>query len=81
MSRYSKKISFFPRKRIVCKIGDPVDLSDLMGRPIDQAVLTEGTTRVMNAIAALLGDLRGEQPPAERWDPAKNNQKETGRFE
>lgn len=56
MSRYSKKISFFPRKRIVCKIGDPVDLSDLMGRPIDQAVLTEGTTRVMNAIARRRGD-------------------------
>ena len=81
MARYSKKISFFPRKRIVCKIGDPVDLSDLMGRPIDQAVLAEGTERVMAAIAALLGDLRGETPPAERWDPVKNNQKETGRFE
>jgi 1-acyl-sn-glycerol-3-phosphate acyltransferase len=81
MARYSKKISFFPRKRILCKIGDPVDLSDLVGRPIDQALLAEGTNRVMNAIAALLGELREEQPPAERWDPVKNNQKETGRFD
>ncbi|WP_324287785.1 lysophospholipid acyltransferase family protein [Microcella daejeonensis] len=81
MARYSKRISFFPRKRIECKIGDPVDLSDLRGRPIDQATLAEGTARVMTAIAQLLGDLRGETPPAERWDPSKNNQKETGRFE
>jgi len=81
MARYSKKISFFPRKRIECKIGDPVNLDDLRGRPIDQAVLAEGTARVMAAIATLLGDLRGEVPPAERWDASKNNQKETGRFE
>ena len=81
MGRYSKKISFFPRKRIVCKIGDPIDLSDLAGRPLDAAVLSEGTARLMDAIAALLGDLRGEEPPAERWDPSKHGQAETGRFE
>ena len=81
MARYSKKISFFPRKRLVCKIGDPVDLSDLVGKPLDSATLAEGTVRVMDAITALVADLRGEEPPAERWDPAKHNQKETGRFD
>lgn len=80
MARYSKKISFFPRKTVYCKIGDPVDLSDLMGRPLDQATLAEGTERVMAVITALLGDLRGETPPAERWDPVKNGQTETGRL-
>lgn len=80
MARYSKKISFFPRKTVYCKIGDPVDLSDLVGRPLDQATLAEGTDRVMAAIAALLGDLRGETPPAERWDPVKHGQSETGRL-
>ena len=80
MARYSKKISFFPRKTVTCKIGDPVDLSDLMDRPLDQATLTEGTDRVMAAIAALLGDLRGETPPAERWNPADHGQSETGRL-
>jgi len=80
MARYSKKISFFPRKTVYCKIGDPVDLSDLAGRPLDQATLTEGTERVMAAIAELLGDLRGETPPVERWDPVKNGQSETGRL-
>jgi len=81
MARYSKKISFFPRKTVYCKIGDPVDLSDLEGRPLDSATLAEGTRRVMAAIAGLLGDLRDETPPAERWDPSKNNQAETGRFD
>lgn len=80
MARYSKKISFFPRKTVTCKIGDPVDLSDLAGRPLDQATLAEGTDRVMAAIAALLGDLRGETPPAERWNPADHGQSETGRL-
>lgn len=80
MARYSKKISFFPRKTVTCKIGDPVDLSDLAGRPLDQATLNEGTERVMNAIAALLSDLRGETAPAERWNPVKNGQSETGRL-
>ncbi len=80
MARYSKKISFFPRKTVTCKIGDPVDLSDLAGRPLDQATLIEGTDRVMAAIAALLGDLRGETPPAERWNPADHGQSETGRL-
>jgi len=80
MARYSKKISFFPRKTIYCKIGDPVDLSDLAGRPLDQATLNEGTERVMAAIAGLLGDLRGETPPPERWDPVKHGQSETGRL-
>jgi len=80
MARYSKKISFFPRKDLYCKIGDPVDLSDLAGRPLDQATLAEGTDRVMAAIAALLGDLRGEAPPEKRWNPAEHGQSETGRL-
>lgn len=80
MARYSKKISFFPRKDLYCKIGDPVDLSDLAGRPLDQATLTEGTERVMAAITALLGDLRGETPPEKRWNPSEHGQRETGRL-
>jgi hypothetical protein len=34
----------------------------------------------MAAITALLADLRGETPPANRWDPTKNGQSETGRL-
>lgn len=81
MPRYSKRISFFPRKTVEVKIGDPVDLSRFHGRPLDTKTLNEATTIVMNAVTALLEDLRGETAPVDRWDPAKHSQKETGRFE
>jgi 1-acyl-sn-glycerol-3-phosphate acyltransferase len=35
----------------------------------------------MDAITKLLAELRGEEPPAERWDPAANNQSKQGRFQ
>lgn len=82
MGRYSKKISLWPpRKKVEVLFGEPLDLSDLAGRAGEQAALNEGTERLMAAIAALLGELRGEEPPAERWNPAEHGQKETGRFD
>lgn len=81
MARYGKKISFFPRKTIEVKIGDPVDLSAFRGRNLDAVTLNEATAVIMDAITALLEDLRGEKAPAVRWNPAEHDQKETGRFE
>ncbi len=81
MARYSKKINFFPPKRIDLLLGEPVDLSAFTGRALDSATLNEATAAVMDDITGLLEQLRGEKAPAERWDPSKHNQKETGRFE
>ncbi|WP_309102065.1 lysophospholipid acyltransferase family protein [Microbacterium sp.] len=82
MGRYQKRISFWPpRKPVQVIIGDPVDLSDLKGRAGDQNVLNEATTRLMDAITALLEQARGEKAPAERWNPATHGQKETGRLD
>lgn len=80
MARYSKKINFFPRHTIDVKVGDPVDLSEFVDKPLDNKTLTAATTKVMDAITALLEDLRGEKAPATRWNPAEHNQSETGRF-
>jgi len=80
MARYGKKVSLFPRKHIVIKIGDPVDLSAYRGKPLDPATLTKATEDVMDAITRLLEDLRGEKAPETRWDPSKHGQAETGRF-
>lgn len=80
MPRYGKAIHPFPRKRIEVLFGPPVDLSDFVGRS-DQAAMTEATDRLMAAIAGLLGQLRGETPPAERWNPSSAGQSEIGRFE
>ncbi|MDR0959514.1 MAG: 1-acyl-sn-glycerol-3-phosphate acyltransferase [Propionibacteriaceae bacterium] len=53
------------RFSVIC--GDPVDLSDLMGRPLDRAVLEIATTRIMDAITDLIAILREETPPTERY--------------
>ncbi len=81
MPRYGKKISFFPRKDVRIRFGDPVDLSPFVGLPINTTMLNAATEILMDAIADLLGELRGEKPPHPRWDPTKQGQAETGRFE
>ncbi|WP_413319043.1 lysophospholipid acyltransferase family protein [Agrococcus sp. 1P02AA] len=80
MPRYGKRIHPFPRKDIHILFGPPVDLTEFQGRT-DQQAMNAATDRVMAAIAALLGELRGEAPPAERHDPSKHGQAETGRFD
>jgi len=82
MGRYQKGVSLWPpRKRVQVLIGDPVDVSDLSGRAGEQAALNEATNRLMNAITALLEELRGEKAPATRWNPAEHGQRETGRLD
>ncbi|MGL3150849.1 lysophospholipid acyltransferase family protein [Microbacterium sp. A82] len=82
MGRYQKGLSLWPpRKRVQVLIGDPVDLSDLKAHASESAVLTEATNRVMNAITALLEELRDEKAPEKRWNPADHGQKETGRLD
>jgi 1-acyl-sn-glycerol-3-phosphate acyltransferase len=77
--RYAKSFHLFPRKTSRVLIGDPVDLSRFEGRLRDKAALMEATGVIMDAVTALLAELRGEQPPTQRWDPAAHNQKKHGR--
>ena len=81
MPRYAKRINVFPRKTVHVKFGPQVDLARFADRKLDSVALAEATDLVMDAITALFEELRGEKAPAERWDPAKHNQKDTGRFE
>jgi 1-acyl-sn-glycerol-3-phosphate acyltransferase len=80
LPRYGGRLRFFPRSDVEMLVGPPLDLSPWAGRT-DAAALAEATTALMDAIAALVGELRGETPPAERWDPAAHGQSEYGRFE
>jgi 1-acyl-sn-glycerol-3-phosphate acyltransferase len=80
MARYSKKISFFPRKHVFVKVGDPVDLSEFSADDMSGKNLTAASEKVMNAITALVEDLRREKAPKVRWNPADHNQSETGKF-
>lgn len=58
---------FFPRKTMHFRVGEPVDLSDLVGR-VDAVAVAEANDRIMSAITSLVGEIRGEEPPADRFD-------------
>jgi 1-acyl-sn-glycerol-3-phosphate acyltransferase len=59
-----------PRKMVRMLAGPPVDLSEFEGKPLTRDVLRGATDAVMADITGLLGELRGEQPPAAPYDPA-----------
>ena len=81
LPRYGK-LSLWPlRRHVRVIVGDPVDISEFTGKPAQPAALIAATDRVMNAIAELLSQLRGEPAPQKRWDPAEHGQRETGRLE
>ncbi len=69
---YGKRIHFphlWPPKTLRMRVGDPVPLADLRGGPMTADSLNEATDRIMGAITDLVAVLRGEVPPAERFDP------------
>jgi len=81
LPRYGK-LSLWPlRRRVRVIVGDPVDLTDFAGRVAQPAALVAGTDRLMNEIARLLSELRGEPAPQKRWNPSEHGQRETGRLE
>jgi 1-acyl-sn-glycerol-3-phosphate acyltransferase len=66
----SKKARLFPRKTVRTIAGPPVDLSPWAGQQTSAKALREATAAIMGQVAELLGELRGEQPPAVPYDPA-----------
>lgn len=78
--RYAKGFKIFPRKKAQVVVGDPVDLSEFMGRTGDKATLEAMTEVIMKDITAMLETLRGEKAPEQRWDPAAHQQTSHGRF-
>jgi 1-acyl-sn-glycerol-3-phosphate acyltransferase len=66
MGPYKKEFKVLPRKRIRIVVGDPIDLSDLADGPIDARALAVGGDRLMDAMTALLAEIRQEKPPATR---------------
>jgi hypothetical protein len=62
-----------PPKTVRVLAGPPVDLADLRDRPVTAEVLRTASDRILEAITAQLAQLRGELPPATRFDPALPN--------
>ena len=58
-----------PRKRIKMIVGEPMDLEKYRNQPMTGTVLKNATAELMDKITELLGELRGETPPAERFAP------------
>ena len=77
---YSKKLKLFPRTKVVVVAGKPLDFSKWFGRAEDPVALEEATAYVMSAITRLLEEIRGEQSPAEIFDPRKSQLPRTGNF-
>jgi 1-acyl-sn-glycerol-3-phosphate acyltransferase len=75
---YTKKPHLVPRKKIVMKAGDPVQLDDLLTQPESAAVTAQATERIMAAITELVEDLRGGTAPTERFDPRQRGVREIG---
>jgi 1-acyl-sn-glycerol-3-phosphate acyltransferase len=66
MGPYKKEFRILPRKTMHIRFGDPIDLSDLQGRQVDAATLALAGDRLMDAITAMLAEVRGEEPPSAR---------------
>ncbi|HET9829728.1 MAG TPA: lysophospholipid acyltransferase family protein [Nocardioidaceae bacterium] len=69
LAPYTLRPRLLPRKTIQMTAGPPVELDDLRALPLTPEVLVEATNRIMDDITRLLEDIRGEQAPAERFDP------------
>ncbi|MFW6776206.1 lysophospholipid acyltransferase family protein [Nocardioides sp. CPCC 205120] len=78
LAPYSSRPRLLPRKHVTVRAGAPVALDDLVGRT-DARSAVEATSRIMAAITGLLAEIRGEQPPAEPFDPRRRGVSEYGR--
>ncbi len=65
-----------PRRTVRMVAGPPVDLSEFDGKPLDTATLRAATDKIMTDVAALVGKLRGADPPAEPYHPAVARRKQ-----
>lgn len=82
LAPYAKRPHVFPPQTVTVTVGPPVDLADLMGRPITAELLAEATDRIMDSITALVAELRDEPAPdGERLDPKAEGLPETGKVD
>jgi 1-acyl-sn-glycerol-3-phosphate acyltransferase len=64
----SKRVHPFPRKRVDVLAGEPFDLSRYAGVEPTNDVLREITDLLMMRVTELLGEIRGETPPASFYE-------------
>jgi 1-acyl-sn-glycerol-3-phosphate acyltransferase len=67
----AKKPRLFPRKTVRTAAGRAVDLSRWAGQQNSAEALRASTEAIMAEVTALVGQLRGQAPPAVQYDPRK----------
>ncbi|VXB80706.1 lysophospholipid acyltransferase family protein [Nocardioides sp. AX2bis] len=77
LAPYSHKPSLLPRTLVTMKVGRPLDLAHLADGPVTARRVALATDQVMDAITGLVADIRGEQPPAERYDLRRHRAEQT----
>lgn len=80
LGNYSKKFRPNPFHTVRVKIGEPIYFPQFANKTLGAKDLADATDQVMRRIADIVGELRGEAPPKELWDPAKQGQTEIGNF-
>lgn len=78
LAPYTTRLRPIPRKPIHMRVGEPVALDDLRARELGTETIREATERIMTAITDLVAQVRGEEPPAVRYDPRREGTPEIG---
>lgn len=70
---YGKTFHPIPRKMVTMVAGDPIDLDDLRGKPLDNEVLREASDRIIDTLTLMLEEIRGEKAPEVRFSMRKKD--------
>jgi 1-acyl-sn-glycerol-3-phosphate acyltransferase len=81
LAPYGAVPHLLPRRTVHVWAGPAVDLSVFAGTGrSDTATLRAATGLILDAVTALLEQIRGERAPGERWDPRKHGQARIGNW-
>jgi 1-acyl-sn-glycerol-3-phosphate acyltransferase len=75
---YAKVPHLLPRKTMHVWAGPPVDLDDLHGQVMTASLLRDASERIIDAVTAILAEIRQEDAPEERFDPRQHDLPRTG---
>lgn len=77
---YNKIPRIWKRSRLTLRAGKAIDMSAWYGKQDDPAALAEATAHIMGELTTMLEDIRGEQRPAQIFDPHTSDLPRTGNF-
>ncbi len=77
---YSKRLKLWPRTKVVVVAGKSLDFSPWYGKEDDHEAMISATEHAMKAITSLLEEIRGEQAPAQIFDPRHSDLPRVGNF-